>query len=274
MSKRANLEQRYKIEREFHDHWAKTIKPEQVNFRGAFESVTAVENRFALSQMAEIKGKKILDLGCGMGDASLYFASRGAKVYSVDISPEMIRLVKRISQKNNIGGKIIAKVMVAEKLKFPNNYFDFVYGNGVLHHVEIDKALQEVYRVLKKGGVAVFTEPLEHNPVINIYRRMADRVRTTTESPLKYHRLNKLTKARFRKVFHHEFHFFTLGIFLWYFVVEGVNPNKERYWKKIINDGKRIAKPFSFLHSLDQIIVKQVSFLRKFFWNTVIVFIK
>ena len=274
MKKIKNLEKRYQIERNFHDAWAKNIKPSDVNYKGAFQAVTAVENKFALSQMGELRGKTILDLGCGMGDASMYFALRGAKVYAIDISPEMIKLVKRIARKLGYSRQITAKVMVAEKLEFSSSTFDYVFGNGILHHVVPDMALKEVYRVLKPGGVATFIEPLGYNPIINVYRRMARRVRTPFEVPLNYSQLNTLTQAKFRKMFHKEFHLTTLLIFLWFFVGEGVDPNEERYWKKIIDDADKVGSVFLFLRRIDEAIFKLAPAIKRYSWNTVLIYQK
>lgn len=271
-----NLEtkQRHDIERKFHDNWAKHIKPRDVNYKGAFESITAAENRFILSQITPLKGKRILDLGCGMGDASIYFATQGAKVNSVDISPEMIKVVKGIARKTGNVKNITANVMLAEHLRFKSGYFDYVYGNGVLHHVVTDEALSEVHRILKPGGVAAFVEPLGHNPVINIYRKIAEKVRTPTEKPLEYSKLNKLTKAKYKKVFHKEFHLTTLLIFLWFYVMENANPNKERYWKKIIDEGERVGFAFKILKHVDEFLFRVIPPIKRFSWNTVLIYKK
>lgn len=270
----SDSESRHMIERNFHDAWAKNINPHEINFKEAFNAQTAVENLYALEKFGDIKGKKILDLGCGMGDASVYFASRGAEVYAVDISPEMIKLVMRLAKLNGFGKLIHAKVMAAEKLNFKNNYFDYVFGNGVLHHVDYDVALGEVWHILRKEGTAIFVEPLAHNPVINLYRKIADKVRTPTETPLEYQNLNKLSSAKFSKSYHHEFHLFTLLIFLWFYLIEKTNPNKERYWKKIIDDSEKIKIPFTLLNKIDNLVFYIFPFLRKFAWNTVLIYEK
>ena len=62
-------------------------------------------------------------------------------------------------------------VMDAESMKFEDKTFDVVYGSGILHHLNIDKAYRELARVLKPDGVAIFIEPLGHNPLINLYRK-------------------------------------------------------------------------------------------------------
>lgn len=265
------LDEKHRIEKDFHDNWAKTIVLEKVNYLQAFEAVTALENRFALSLMKPLAGKRILDVGCGMGDATVYFGLKNAFVEAIDISPGMIRVVKKLIKKYKLSRYIQAKVMVAERLEYPKESFDFVFGNGLLHHVEPKMALKEVYRVLKPGGKALFVEPLAHNFFINIYRKIASDVRTPTERPFCYEELNHLIKVRFKKIYHKEFHLFTLLIFIWFYLIERVNPNKERYWKKIIDDGERIRWGFNILNFLDKMLLASAPFLRKYCWNTVLV---
>lgn len=271
---RKALEKKYIIERNFHDNWAKSIKYEEVNFKAAFEAITALENKFALSLIDNLKKKTVLDLGCGMGDASLYFAYQGARVNAIDISPEMIKLVNKLAKKNKLSNTIYAEVMVAEKLNFKNNFFDFIFGNGILHHAEPELTLKEVFRVLKPNGIAAFIEPLDHNPLISIYRKLASKVRTPTERPLKYNQLDYLTTAKFRSRFHKEFHLITLLIFVWYFLVSRVSPNNERYWKKIINEADQIASYFKVLNIIDRAILTMLPFMRRYCWNTVLVYKK
>lgn len=272
--KNKSLNRKQQIEKEYHDNWARHLKLSSINFRGAFEAVTVTENKFALSQIGPLKGKKILDLGCGMGDASIYFASKGANVYSIDISPGMLDLVRRMATKFRLSKRVKPKIMAAENLDFPDNYFDSIYGCGVLHHVDPKKALAEAFRVLKPGGVSVFIEPLRDNPVINIYRRLANGVRTPTEKPMDYDRLDRLTREKFKLSFHKEFHLMTLLIFVWYYVADRVSPNKERYWKKIIDESERVKLPFLFLKTLDDIILRIIPGLRRYCWYTVLVYQK
>jgi len=50
--------------------------------------------------------------------------------------------------------------MNAEELKFADDYFDIVCGGAILHHLDLNKALSEIARVLKPDGKAIFVEPL------------------------------------------------------------------------------------------------------------------
>lgn len=260
------LKTRHKIERIFHDNWAKSVDPKSLFYLEAFTSPTAIENKAAIKFLKPLKDKKILDLGCGLGDASIFFAKKGARVCSIDISSEMINVTKKLATLHKVGRHVNAKVMLAEKLDFPDSYFDYIYGNGVLHHVDINKSIKEVSRILKPNGRAFFIEPLPNNPAINLYRVIAKDVRTPTEKPLSPNDI-KTISTYFPDHQLHGFHFFTLLIFVYYFVVEHVNPNKERYWKKILLDGKRLKPVFNLLNSLDLVILKTFPFLKWYAWN-------
>ena len=74
--------------------------------------------------------------------------------------------------------------MDAHAMGFDDNSFDRVCGSGILHHLDVEMAIEETTRVLKPNGTAVFFEPLGHNPLINWYRRSTPQLRTADERPL------------------------------------------------------------------------------------------
>lgn len=256
------------VEEQFHDEYALTIDPKTINIYENF-SLAAQENRYARSIFTKVKGKKILDLGCGFGETAIYWAKKGAEVESVDISEESIKLAQRLAKKFKVTKNCRFQPMATENLRFPANYFDFVFGNGVLHHIDIPKSIKEVNRVLKKEGKAVFVEPLAYNPAIDVYRQIADKVRTPTERPLTFAVINKMKKY-FPNVKHTEFHFFTLLMFVWFFLIDRVNPNRERYWRKILKVKGFQKSTLRFLITLDSIVLKLIPPLRYLCWNTVI----
>ena len=75
-------------------------------------------------------------------------------------------------------------VMNAEQMDFEDSTFDLIFGSGIIHHLNIEKAYSEIARVLKPGGSAIFVEPLGHNPFINAFRRKTPELRTPDEHPL------------------------------------------------------------------------------------------
>jgi len=100
-------------------------------------------------------GEKVLEVGCGLGTDLAEFAQNGAKVYGVDLGVEQIELTKLNFHLRNLNYEIL-KPCNAENLDFEDNYFDFVFSFGVLHHTpDTDKAISEVYRVLNNGGSAI-----------------------------------------------------------------------------------------------------------------------
>lgn len=256
------------IEEKFHDKYAKSVDFNSIDINESF-SLGAQENRRAMAIFGKIKGKKILDLGCGFGETSVYFAKKGADVIAVDISNECIRIGKKLAQKYKVKKNCKFMHMLAEDLKFKNNYFDYIFGNGVLHHVDLNKAAQEVERVLKPQGTAIFIEPIPYNPVINIYRKVADKVRTPTEKPVSFKSIKSLNKY-FKEVSHEEFHLFTLLIFIYFFVLARISPNDTRYWKKITQLEGTPKRVLIVLIGIDKILLKYIVPLRYFCWNTVI----
>lgn len=112
-------------------------------------------------QNANSQNMRLLDFGCGPGDNSLRFSRIGFHVTGFDISESNIKNCYTLFEKNKMSERGEFLVSVAEKLPFENETFDVVAGIDILHHVDIPKAMLEVRRVLKKGGIAVFREPIE-----------------------------------------------------------------------------------------------------------------
>lgn len=91
--------------------------------------------------------------------------------------------------------------MDAHYLEFDDNSFDAVFGFGILHHLDYEKALDEIWRVLRPGGVMIFNEPLDVNPVGVLVRMATPAARTPDEQPLKLSHLN-LFRDRFDTKFY------------------------------------------------------------------------
>lgn len=186
---------RARVEETFHDARAKSMRLDELLVRESFESPTAVENRYALKALGGpegIKGKRLLDLGCGAGETSVFFAMQGAIVTAADVSNEMLQMAQALAQRHGVEMKTVK--LMAEAMPFDAGAFDCVYGNGVLHHVELGPALSEISRVLAPGGRASFIEPLSHNPAIKVYRHLARDVPTPTEQPFAYRSLRLIKR--------------------------------------------------------------------------------
>lgn len=104
-------------------------------------------------------GKKLraslLDLGCGSGGNSVFFAERGCKVYGVDVSPDALSKAEARAKLARV--EIELKEGDFTKLPFQPNFFDAVFSEGVLYYgtsKDFESGVEEIYRVLKPDGVA------------------------------------------------------------------------------------------------------------------------
>ncbi len=98
-----------------------------------------------------LKNKKVLEIGCGLGSHSEIFARRGAKIFSIDLSKTSVDFTTRRFRIQGLEGDI--RQADCENLPFQDNYFDYVWSWGVIHHTtNTELAALEIQRVLKKGG--------------------------------------------------------------------------------------------------------------------------
>jgi len=98
---------------------------------------------------------QVLELGCGTGYFTRELVKTGAVIKAIDISPDLLELaVKQVPADN-----VAFEVVNAYEMPYPGNSFDTVVGSSVLHHLDIDRALKEIFRVLRPGGTICFTEP-------------------------------------------------------------------------------------------------------------------
>ena len=87
-----------RIQSKFNDY---SINPDEVMVDEFFEACTSPENRIILGKVGNLTGKRVLDLGCGAGEAAVYFAKKGALVTATDISSAMLEVVKKVALKKN-----------------------------------------------------------------------------------------------------------------------------------------------------------------------------
>ena len=109
-----------------------------------------------LSLLPDLKGKRILDIGCGTGGMSRYFAEHGAKyVLGVDISTKMLEVAKRETTNNNVEYKILAM----ENLSSLKDKLDMVFSSLAFHYVEdFNKLMQDISNLLNPKGILLFSQ--------------------------------------------------------------------------------------------------------------------
>lgn len=104
----------------------------------------------------QYKNKKVLEIGVGDGIDHLELAKAGAILTGIDITPKSIELTQKNLELHGYKSDLL--VADAEDLPLEDNTFDVVYSFGVLHHTpDTQKAIDEIYRVLKTQGKAVIS---------------------------------------------------------------------------------------------------------------------
>lgn len=108
-------------------------------------------------EAALLSGRRLLEVGCGMGYVSLEFIRRGARVTATDLTPQAVNLTRRHFALENVHAEDVS-VQNVLSLSFPDDSFDAVWANGVVHATgNTALAIQEIRRVLKPGGRAIIS---------------------------------------------------------------------------------------------------------------------
>jgi SAM-dependent methyltransferase len=225
--------------------------------------------RYITKRLGNMHGKRLLDVGCGLGEASVYFAILGAEVTSSDLSQGMLDATTRLALSNGVTVK--QHIASAEDMQLlPDDKFDIIYAGNLLHHVNIEETITRIKPHLADGGVFVTWDPLAYNPAINVYRSMATDVRTPDEHPLKWSDI-KLFHKHFSEVEKRYFWFTTLIIFIIMAFAQRRNPNKERFWKAVVQEGNKWAWLYRPLEKLDNLLLMLFPPLRILCWNVVVI---
>ena len=121
-------------------------------FLHAARLFNGTENPFVeLMDLEHVQGKRVLEIGCGMGFHTEMLLRAGARLTSIDISPTSVASTKKRLEIKGLEGDV--RQMDAEQLEFPDGEFDLVWSWGVIHHsARTGRVLKEIDRVLKPGG--------------------------------------------------------------------------------------------------------------------------
>src|SRR5262245_28693621 len=161
--------QRLQTERAFHDEQARRRAADLSPARLRFEDADYLRHETwiapALAQLGDVHGRRVLDLGCGHGMAAIVLARRGARVVALDLSAAYLDEARRRAQANGVGIDFVHAN--AEELPFADGSFAAIWGNAILHHLEIAPAAKELKRVLAPGGIAVVCEPWGENRLLS-----------------------------------------------------------------------------------------------------------
>ena len=264
---RGLVTERFQRERDFHDRWAGRERPfpDPVSYN---EAPTSPELRYIHKRLAPVKGKSVLDLGCGFGEASVYFALCGARVTAVDLSPKMLEAASSLAERHDT--TITTHLSAVEDLDLEvQDKFDVIYAGNLFHHADVNAVLDRILPLLDRDGTLVCWDPLVYNPLIRIYRLMATKVHTRDEHPLTRKDVRDI-RARFHRS---ETRFYWLASLMIFVIMafQLKNPNKIRYWKAVVHDARKWGRLYGMLEKIDRVLLKILPASKWLFWNVVVV---
>lgn len=168
-------------EREFHNaRFTEETRVAQDKYYYAIRDCDAEYERLLLEHSRDAT---VLDYGCALGETALRVAPVAKAVYGIDISDVAIDTARQSAKTRGLTNTHF-KAGDAHATGYADDTFDLVFGIGIIHHLDTRRSLEEVARVLKPGGLAIFREPLGCNVVINAYRSITPAARTIDEHPL------------------------------------------------------------------------------------------
>src|SRR3989344_7294990 len=110
--------------------------------------------------------KAVLDYGCGMGVHLPWLVKSFQKVTGIDLSQSSL------AKAQELGSGAVLVLGDCEKMPFSGESFDVVFDGGTFSSLDLEKALQEIHRVLKPGGLLAGIETFGHNPLTNLKRKL------------------------------------------------------------------------------------------------------
>lgn len=119
--------------------------------------------KYKILSITNIKDKVVADLGCGTGFVSLALVNEASIVFSVDNSSNMLKQLRANALDKNYKNLYLIKSSL-DSLSLFDESVDIVFINMALHHIkDAKKAISEMHRVLKKDGVVIISDVMEHN---------------------------------------------------------------------------------------------------------------
>ena len=186
--------ERWQRERQFFDRHAQTtaldlrpVPPETLRRYGTLRrSYFSPEYRYRV--IGDLRGKRVLDFGCGEGENSAVLAKLGAHVTGIDISQGAIDIALERCRINGVADRVEFVCSPIELAKFEPESFDVVWGEAILHHLlgNLDTVLARLTNWVKSDGIILFAEPVALSAAMRRLRRLVpvETEATPDERPL------------------------------------------------------------------------------------------
>lgn len=193
--------------------------------------------------LGDLRGKHVLEYGCGLGYMATLLVRSGAHVTTFDLSRRSVQVTRDRVALNNPVSDLDLSVAAGESLPFADETFDVIFGKAILHHLDLNIGAPELYRVLKPGGKAAFSEPMGMNPILNLVRDYVWYPKKTprgADHPLVYSDIYAWGE-RFREFEFHELELFSM-----------------------LERGFGFNRTFPALRKLDEVLLERVPALRRY----------
>jgi 2-polyprenyl-3-methyl-5-hydroxy-6-metoxy-1,4-benzoquinol methylase len=173
-------EVRWKQEAEFFDRWAETVTDDELRIDPlALRRYTRprLRRRFhkehRLAVLGDLRGRHLLDVGCGDGSNVVLFAKLGAIVTGVDASAGAIEVARRRARANGVADRVTLVCGPLETVDLPPASFDVIWGDNILHHVldDLDGVMKRLVMWARSGALCMFYEPLNFNETLRAIRK-------------------------------------------------------------------------------------------------------
>lgn len=194
---------------------------------------------YAYHLLGDVRGKQVLDFGCGTGDNTLLLARRGAQVQAVDISPELIEIGRRRLSVNGIDSGVRFITASVYDIPLEDESVDVIFGIAILHHLELPLAAREAKRILRKGGRAIFKEPVRNSATLDFVRGLIP-YRAPDVSPFE----RPLRDAELKEFASGFASYRVRSFYLPYISVAGLLPVVRNYVKPLVRFDQRMLRRF------------------------------
>jgi 2-polyprenyl-3-methyl-5-hydroxy-6-metoxy-1,4-benzoquinol methylase len=135
--------------------------------------------QYAFHLLGDVRGKTVLDFGCGSGENIVPLTKRGAHVIGLDISPDLIDLARQRLAMAGLSADL--RVASAYSTGLSDESVDVVFNIALIHHLAIDQVLPEMSRILAKRGEIILSEPIRFSRSYAYLRSLLAKQRNISE---------------------------------------------------------------------------------------------
>ena len=150
---------------------------------------------YAFYLLGDVRDKLVVDLGCGSGEEIVPLRQRGARVVGLDLSPDLIAIARERLRKYGLDAEL--QTASAYETHLADQSADVVFCMSLLHHLDLDRAKQEIRRILKPHGLFIVKEPIRFSWMLKQLRKLfpAGEDISEFEYPLNAKQVNALVEG-------------------------------------------------------------------------------